>query len=528
MLDGYAQQNRSKKFPVTEWIDHNHTNLPHNVHSSWLYWVTTAVLVRPLMQTRRTKIIATLGPASTSESVIRNLIKAGANVFRLNFSHGPGDEQAELVALIRRLAEEEDQQVALLGDLQGPKIRTRSFAGGPIDLEAGKTFTLDAALGADEGNASAVGVSYPELVEDCQPGNRLLLDDGRIELQVEKIEGKKIICRVLVGGKLSNKKGINLAGGGLSAPALTEKDYSDIKAAAQFDLDYLAISFPKSADDMRLARDAADKAGFRGSLVAKIERSESVANAEHLDELIRASNAVMVARGDLGVEIGDAQLVGIQKRIILRARQLDRVVITATQMMESMIESPLPTRAEVFDVANAVLDGTDAVMLSAETAVGRHPEKVVEAVDRVIRGAEKERMTQVSQHRLDRLFGPSDEVIAMSAMYAANHMEDMRAIICFTESGTTPLLMSRIRSGIPIYALSPNVRTLRRSALFRGVTPVMYNDSKESVAETILGGIELLKDRGVLKSGDNILVTIGDRIGHSGFTNTLKILKVDN
>lgn len=479
------------------------------------------------MQTRRTKILATLGPASTSENSIRGLIKAGTNVFRLNFSHGAGDEQAGLVELIRRVAGEEDQQIAILGDLQGPKIRTRSFAKGAVELKVGETFTLDAELGADEGDVSSVGVSYPELVEDCQPGNLLLLDDGRIELQVEDIKGKKIICKVLVGGKLSNKKGINLAGGGLSAPALTDKDYSDIKAAAKFELDYLAISFPKSADDMRLAREAAEKAGFDGRLVAKIERSESVANPEHLDELIRASDAVMVARGDLGVEIGDAQLVGIQKRIILRARQLDRVVITATQMMESMIESPLPTRAEVFDVANAVLDGTDAVMLSAETAVGRHPVKVVEAVDRVIRGAEKERMTQVSQHRLDRLFGPSDEVVAMAAMYAANHMEDMRAILCFTESGTTPLLMSRIRSGIPIYALSPNAKTLRRAALFRGVTPILYNDSKESVAETILGGIKLLKDKGVLSTGDNILVTIGDRIGHSGFTNTLKILQVD-
>lgn len=479
------------------------------------------------MQTRRTKIIATLGPASTSEAAVRGLIKAGANVFRLNFSHGPGDEQAGLVELIRRLAKEEDQQIAILGDLQGPKIRTRSFANGAVDLKVGATFTLDAELGPEDGDATAVGVSYPELVDDCRSGNLLLLDDGRIELQVEKIEGKKIICKVLVGGKLSNKKGINLAGGGLSAPALTAKDYQDIEAAAKFEMDYLAISFPKSAEDMRLARDAAIKAGFAGRLVAKIERSESVANDAHLDELIRASDAVMVARGDLGVEIGDAQLVGIQKRIILRARQLDRVVITATQMMESMIESPLPTRAEVFDVANAVLDGTDAVMLSAETAVGRHPAKVVEAVDRVIRGAEKERMTQVSQHRLDRSFGPSDEVVAMAAMYAANHMEDMRVIICFTESGTTPLLMSRIRSGIPIYALSPNVRTLRRAALFRGVTPVLYNDSKESVAETILGGIKLLKEKGVLASGDNILVTIGDRIGHSGFTNTLKILQVD-
>ncbi len=479
------------------------------------------------MNTRRTKIIATLGPASSSEHVIRQLIASGTNVFRLNFSHGAGREQAERVALIRRLADEMDQQVALLGDLQGPKIRTRSFASGSVMLEPGQDFTLDADLAAEAGDQHQVGVSYPQLAQDCRPGNRLLLDDGRIELQVESIEGNRIYTKVVTGGRLSNKKGINMAGGGLSAPALTEKDYQDIAAAAELDLDYLAISFPKSAADMQLARQAADKAGFRGRLVAKVERSESVANPEHLDALIRASDAVMVARGDLGVEIGDAQLVGVQKRLILRARQLDRLVITATQMMESMIESPLPTRAEVFDVANAVLDGTDAVMLSAETAMGKHPEKVVQAVDRVIRGAEKERMTQVSQHRLDRQFGPSDEVIAMAAMYAANHMKDMCAILCFTESGTTPLLMSRIRSGIPIFALSPNSRTLRRTALFRGVTPVHYPNESDTVVGTILGGIALLKQRGVLESGDNILVTIGDSIGKSGATNTLKILQVD-
>jgi pyruvate kinase len=480
-----------------------------------------------MINTRRTKIIATLGPASSSEEMIRKLITSGANVFRLNFSHGAGADQADRVALIRRVAKELDQQIAILGDLQGPKIRTCSFVAGSVDLTVGAEFTLDADMAADAGHEKAVGIAYAGLVHDCKPGNMLLLDDGRIELQVERIEGNRIVTRVVVGGKLSNKKGINLAGGGLSAPALTEKDYEDIKAAVEFDLDYLAVSFPKSAEDMHLARNAAVSAGFAGKLVAKIERSEAVADPEHLDDLIRASDAVMVARGDLGVEIGDAQLVGVQKRIILRARQLDRVVITATQMMESMIESPLPTRAEVFDVANAVLDGTDAVMLSAETATGKHPEKVVQAMDRVIRGAEKERMNQVSQHRLDRFFGPSDEVVAMAAMYAANHMKDMRAIICFTESGTTPLLMSRIRSGIPIYALSPNEHTLRLAVLYRGVTPIYFDKKDEAVADSILGGVQLLKEKGLLKTGDNILVTVGERIFQSGHTNTLKILEVD-
>ncbi len=479
------------------------------------------------MTTRRTKIIATLGPASSSEEMLRLMVGAGTNVFRLNFSHGPCEDQKDLVALIRRLAEESGQHIAILGDLQGPKIRTGSFAEGPIKLKRGDSFTLDVALDKNAGDQSRVGVSYDDLTRDCKPGNRLLLDDGRIELKVEEIAGTEVVCSVLVGGVLADKKGINLAGGGLSAPALTEKDYRDIEGAAKLELDYLAVSFPKSAADMELAREAARKAAFQGRLIAKIERSESIADAEHLDELIRSSDAVMVARGDLGVEIGDAQLVGVQKRIISRARQLNRVVITATQMMESMIESPLPTRAEVFDVANAVLDGTDAVMLSAETAIGKHPDKVIEAVDRVIRGAEKERVTQVSQHRMDRIFDTPDEVIAMSAMYAANHMQNMCAILCLTESGTTPLLMSRIRSGIPIFAMSPSAPALRRCALFRGVTPIRLEHQSESVTENIIQAMRQLRQSKFLNVGDTILFTIGDRIGQSGFTNTLKILKVD-
>ncbi len=476
---------------------------------------------------RRTKIIATLGPASSSPQQIKDLILAGANVFRLNFSHGSWEEQSERAELVRSIAAECDEHIALMADLQGPKIRVHRFKDGSVELELGQTFYLDTELDAKAGDSTQVGVLYKDLPTDCKPGDRLLLDDGRIELDIEEISGSRIRTTVSTAGKLSNNKGINLAGGGLSAPALTEKDLADLECVAKLQIDYLAISFPKSAKDMEYARAQAGKAGFHGHLVAKIERSESVANAEAMDAIILASDAVMVARGDLGVEIGDAQLVGVQKRLILRARQLDKVVITATQMMESMIESPLPTRAEVFDVANAVLDGTDAVMLSAETAVGKHPHLVVAAMARVIRGAEKESVNVISQHRRDRKFVGTDETIAMAAMYAANHMENMKAIVCHTESGTTPLLMSRIRSGIPIYALSPNISTLRRMAMVRGVTPVLFDEEIGNVADTVKSSLRKLKSDGLLESDDQLILTIGDSIGTSGTTNTLKVLTLD-
>ena len=475
---------------------------------------------------RRTKIIATLGPASSSEEQIEALIRAGADVFRLNFSHGTQQDQIDNAQRVREIAARCRRHIALLGDLQGPKIRIQRFADGPVNLKKGQPFILDTAMDKDAGTIDGVGVLYQQLPQDCEAGDILMLDDGRVELDVIEIKGTAIHTTVRTGGKLSNNKGINLAGGGLSAPALTEKDRDDLLCAAKMGVDYLAISFPKSGDDMREARRLAHDAGFDGRLIAKIERSESVATQEAMDEIILASDVVMVARGDLGVEIGDAHLVGIQKRLILRARQLNRVVIVATQMMESMIESPLPTRAEVFDVANAVLDGTDAVMLSAETATGAHPQKVVEAMARVIVGAEKERITQVSQHRLDRKFDTVQETIAMAAMYAANHMENIKAIVSHTESGTTPLLMSRIRSGLPIYALSGLAPTLNRCALFRGVTPVHFEEC-ETLADTIRDSLQELRDSGILKSGDQILLTLGDQIGTCGGTNTLKILTVE-
>lgn len=477
--------------------------------------------------TKRTKIIATLGPASSDAETITSMIEAGANCFRLNFSHGSAESHGAQADLVRSVAEKLQTEVALLGDLQGPKIRICSFAEGPIELAAGDKFALDSELDPNSGNQLEVGILYKELPNDCDAGDHLLLDDGRLELKVESISGSRIETQVVVGGKLSDKKGINLSGGGLSAPALTEKDLEDVKIAVALNLDFLAVSFPKNADDMIYARKVAEAAGFKGKLVAKIERAESIASPEVLDKLILVSDVVMVARGDLGVEIGDAALVGVQKRIILRARQLNRIVITATQMMESMIDSPLPTRAEVSDVANAVLDGTDAVMLSAESAVGKFPVKVIEAMTRIIRGAEKEHITQVSQHRMDREFQRIDETIAMATMYAANHMGNTKAILSLTESGTTAELMSRIRSGIPIFALSRNKSTLRHCCLVRGVFPVYLDfDTNLGVGASIRAALDLLKKNGLLIEDDRILITIGDALGTSGQTNTLRVLTV--
>lgn len=474
---------------------------------------------------RRTKIVTTLGPATDSEEVLRELILAGADTVRLNFSHGNPEDHQQRADLVRKLAAECNRSVAILGDLQGPKIRIARFAEGPIQLAEGDSFVLDASLGRDEGTQEQVGIDYAELPNDCNVDDLLLLDDGRVILRVLSIAGSRLDCVVVNGGPLSNNKGINRQGGGLTAPALTDKDKADIKLAAEIKTDYVAVSFPRSADDMNEARRLLQEAGSNAHLVSKIERAEAVADDETLDGIILASDAVMVARGDLGVEIGDAALVGVQKRIILRSRQLNRAVITATQMMESMITNPLPTRAEVMDVANAVLDGTDAVMCSAETAAGKYPVKTVEAMSRVILGAERERSIRKSNHRMHQEFAHAGESIAMAAMYTANHLKNVKAIICLTESGNTPLLMSRISSGLPIFACSTQAETLSRVALYRGVYSKPYEEggTDESTGAAV---IEMLKSEGIVKAGDFVLVSQGDQAHVQGGTNTLKVLPV--
>jgi pyruvate kinase len=471
---------------------------------------------------RRTKIVATLGPATDDPKVLDEIIQAGVDVVRVNFSHGAAEEHMRRAETVRNRARAHGRQVGVLADLQGPKIRIERFGEGKVHLEEGSTFTLDAGCPSDAGDKQRVGITYKELTGDVDRGDTLLLDDGRIVLWVDQVVGERIECRVVVGGELSNSKGINRQGGGLSAKALTEKDRADIRIAAEMEADYVAVSFPRNAADIHEARELLRAGGGHGGIVAKIERAESVAA---LDEIIAASDVVMIARGDLGVEIGDAELPGMQKSIIRQARALDRVVITATQMMQSMVESQIPTRAEVFDVANAVLDGTDAVMLSAETATGHYPAKVVAAMDRICRGAERQRSAMISSHRIDTQFTRMDEAIAMAAMYAANHL-GVRAIAALTESGATPLWMSRISSGIPIYALTRKVHTRRKVTLYRGVYPVSFDFTSQDHAVVNKEAIDELMRRGAVREGDLVIITKGDLMGVPGGTNAMKIVRV--
>ena len=474
---------------------------------------------------RRTKILATLGPATDKPGAMEAIVRAGVNVVRMNFSHGSAEDHIQRAEALREAAAKVGRTVAILGDLQGPKIRIDRFKDGKIQLAEGDTFILDADLGYEDGDQERVGLTYKALPGDSRPGDVLLLDDGRLVLKVERIEGNQIYTEVVVGGTLSNNKGINRQGGGLSAAALTDKDREDIKTAAKIGVDYLAISFPRSAADVKLARELMIEAGGDAGIVSKIERAEAL---DVIDEIILASDAIMIARGDLGVEIGDAELPRVQKALIKQARTLNRAVITATQMMESMIENPIPTRAEVFDVANAVLDGTDAVMLSGETATGKYPDKVVEAMGGICESAEMHHLMMKSDHRINTKFERIDEAIAMATMYTANHL-DVAAIGAMTESGSTTLWMSRISSGIPIYALTPHDETLRRVSLYRGVYPVKFNIKEmTSHAQANEEAAEMLKQRGVVKDGDLDIFTKGEFFGNEGGTNAMKIVEIGN
>ncbi|UVK77678.1 MAG: pyruvate kinase II [Sodalis sp. Fse] len=475
---------------------------------------------------RRTKIVTTLGPATDRDNNLEKVIAAGANVMRLNFSHGSTKDHLWRAEKVREIATRLGTHVAILGDLQGPKIRASTFREGKILLNVGDKFLLDAAIARGEGDHKQVGIDYKGLPGDVVPDDLLLLDDGRVQLKVLEVQDMRVYTEVIVGGLLSNNQGINKLGGGLSAKALTDKDKADIITAAKISVDYLAVSFPRTDADLNYARRLAHTAGSYAKIVSKVERAEVVSSDETMDDIILASDAVMVARGDLGVEIGDPELVSIQKKLIRRARTLNRVVIIATQMMESMITNPMPTRAEVMDVANAVLDGTDAVMLSAETAVGKYPVETVTAMAGVCLGAEKIPSINISKHRLDMQFDNIEEAIAMSAMYAANHLKGISAIISMTESGHTALMMSRISSGLPIFALSCHEHTLNLTALYRGVTPV-YFDSKGAGVTAATHAVNLLRDKGFLVAGDLVIITQGDVMGMIGTTNTTRILRVE-
>ena len=471
---------------------------------------------------RRTKIIATLGPATDDPKVLDRLIDAGVDVVRFNLSYGTPDTHRERARLVRERAQAQGRHVGILVDLQGPKIRIGKFRERSVVLQEGQKFILNVDMPLAEGDEERVGVTYKDLARDVARGDTLLLDDGRIALWVDEVQGADVICRVVSGGMLKSGKGINRQGGGLSAKALTDKDREDIATAAEIEADYLGISFARSAADMHEARELFRAAGGRGGLVAKIERAEAV---DAIEEIIAASEAIMFARGDLGVEIGDAALPRLQKRIIALTRQMNKVAITATQMMESMIEHTIPTRAEVSDVANAVLDGTDAVMLSAETATGNHPIAAVSAMDRVCREAEKEPLSTIARDRRGLTFERVDQAIAMAVMYTANHMP-VQAIAALTESGSTALWMSRISSTVPIYAMTPYEETQRKVTLYSNVYPVSFPLSSNDPAQVMQQAIDELRQRGVVREGDLVILTIGEPLKKAGGTNSMKLVRV--
>jgi len=478
---------------------------------------------------RRTKIVATIGPASESPEVLDKLIGAGVNVVRLNFSHGTPEEHRQRAENVRATAKKHGVVVGILADMQGPKIRIGKFKTGKTFLEPGQKFIIDALLDLNDGVDGRVGLTYKELVTDVEPGARLLLNDGLIVMDVDEVKGQEIHCTVVIGGVLSNNKGINRAGGGLSAAALTDKDKEDIKTACAIGVDYIAISFPRNGADMDYARSLVEEAGGYAGLVAKVERAEAV-EPENLKSIMEASDAVMVARGDLGVEIGDAAVPPVQKRMLRMAPKFNCPVIVATQMMESMCENPIPTRAEVNDVANAVLDGTDAVMLSGESAAGKYPVEAVNAMHRTCIETEKQKVLPSSSTR-DPRFPPHsvDECIARQAIETA-HIMPIKAIAAFTQSGNTTLYMSRHLGDVPIYALTPEENTLGRVSLYRNVIPKMIEDTYKSDTDAPRATrevIDMLKRDGLVETGDLIVMTLGTPMGRAGVTNTMKVVEVE-
>lgn len=474
---------------------------------------------------RRTKIVITLGPTTDQHDNLEKSILAGASILRLNFSHGTQEEHESRAYHAFQIIKKLGCHVAMLGDLQGPKIRISGFKKKYVFLTPGKKFILDINLPSNQGNETRVGIDYKELSADLKIHDILLLDDGRIQLKVLEIYDTQVVTQVLIGGKLSNNKGVNKLGGGLSAESLTEKDKKDIIIASNIGVDYLSVSFPRHPRDLMLARELSSELGNYPKIIAKMERAEVVSNISIMKRMILASDAIMVARGDLGVEIGDSELIGVQKTLIKYARQLNRIVITATQMMESMVHNPIPTRAEVMDVANAVLDGTDAVMLSAETATGYYPSETVKAMSNICKGAEKIPSMHVSKHRIGIHFNNIEETITMSAMYSANHLNGVSAIITLTESGLSALLTSRISSGLPIFALSKHQNVLNLVSLYRGVVPIYFNSPNKDL-QVANDAILLLLKKNLLKTGDIIIITQGDIMGKSGKTNIHRILKI--
>ncbi|MDO9291565.1 MAG: pyruvate kinase, partial [Hydrogenophaga sp.] len=430
------------------------------------------------MPQRATKIVATLGPASSDPALLEAMIRAGVNVVRLNFSHGTAQDHIDRATLVREAAQRAGREVGIMADLQGPKIRVGKFAEGKVMLEPGQPFVLDASR-TEPGDLGGVGLDYKELPRDVKAGDTLLLNDGLIVMTVNKVVGPAVHTTVKLGGELSNNKGINKQGGGLTAPALTAKDMDDIKTAMGLKADYVAVSFPKNATDMELARQLCNVAGasigHKPALIAKIERAEAI---PELANILKVSDGIMVARGDLAVEVGNAAVPGLQKHMIRLAREMDKVVITATQMMESMIVNPVPTRAEVSDVANAVLDGTDAVMLSAETAAGKYPLETVKEMANICQEAEKAEYSELGNDFQGKKFTRIDQSIAMGALFTAHHL-GAKAIVALTDSGSTALWMSRHNVRMPIYAVTSNLTSQRKMTLYRNVRPLLMDTSAD-------------------------------------------------
>ena len=472
---------------------------------------------------RATKIVATIGPASSDKETLIRLISAGVDVVRLNFSHGTADDHVARAQLVREAAAACGKEVAIMADLQGPKIRVGKFKDGKVTLEPGQKFVLDAQC--QMGDEARAGLDYTDLPRDVKAGDTLLLNDGLIELTVDRVFGSEIFTTVRIGGVLSNNKGINRKGGGLSAPALTGKDMEDIRTACALHADYIAVSFPKTRTDMEMARQLATIAGaphgVKPGMIAKIERAEAI---PVLDEILAASDGIMVARGDLAVEVGHAAVPALQKRMIRMARAANKFVITATQMMESMITNAIPTRAEVSDVANAVLDGTDAVMLSAETASGKYPVETVLEMASIARAADESETVGLDAEFVDKSFGRIDQSVANGALFIAYHL-GAKAICALTESGSTTLWMSRHDVDIPIYALSPRADTRRKVALYRNVFAIDFPTGKDRDAALAQAERTLL-ERGIVKLGDLVVLTVGEPMGSPGGTNTLKIVRV--
>jgi pyruvate kinase len=471
---------------------------------------------------RSTKIVATLGPASSDAATLERMFLAGVDVVRLNFSHGTAEDHVRRAELVRETCRKTGRTVGIMADLQGPKIRIGKFKEGKITLKTGDSFILDA--DCEQGDQHRVGLDYKELPRDVHSGDMLLLDDGRIVFEVDKVLGNEIHARVEHGGVLSNNKGINRLGGGLTAPALAAKDMDDIRTAARIKVDYLAVSFPKSSADMYMARQLMRAAGGDAFLIAKIERAEAV-EPRALEDIMSACEGIMVARGDLAVEVGDASVPALQKRMIRLAREQNKLTITATQMMESMVSNPVPTRAEVSDVANAVLDGTDAVMLSAETASGKYPVETITNMARICVAAEQSHPVTLDRDFLDRTFTRVDQSIAMAALFTAYHLK-VKAIAALTESGSTALWMSRLNCGVPIFALTAQTTTRYRCALFRDTYPLMVKYVGHDREELLAEAEKVLVDNGVVQAGDLIVLTIGEPIGKAGGTNTMKIVRV--